>query len=603
MPADLDQHSPEMDMPSAEPGPEMAQPAGDVIGAHGQTDREGAMAKADLYKLANYSHKLYQQINDEDQMEAWVQAKITKAADYIASVYHYLEYEMKFSEYGHHLDNSDTLSEGQRMKIKELLSEAKDKMKDLKKSQAEKMKGKKVEEGILSGGEQPCAECGGTGMIYREAQPVPDHVKAKAEKYKRLTKATHAAHKRLDKNHNGVPDDEELDELTAEYPGGSTDFNTGEVKTKEGFEAGEKVGSTKKTRTGVMTKTDTGVKHTNTSHSDEEHGEPTSKVKSRSAADKSGEKAMDKAADKDYKAAKKANPEGVRRYSLGKQVDEAKLKGKQTKLDVDHDGDIEADDLADLRAGKKEKKVSEQTMSRAAKGNEKYGKDGMKALAKAGREGKSLEPIKAKYNKYDEAIAPTKDMPKKGDKIGKEGNAFGKAVQDAKAAGDKTMKVGGKTMPVKEATSAGKKPCPPMSHIKKMCKDGKSYAEICKMHPDCDRAELKQMVSDCKKQTVKETSGYQATASAMWNNIKETQAYIAEKAKSAKPDFLDMDKDGDKKEPMKKAVADKKATVKESTELQRMQELTGRLNRTEKPALIENREVDQIRALTKRLLG
>ena len=47
------------------------------------------------------------------------EAKITKAADYIASVYHYLEYEMKFSEYGHHLDNSDTLSEGQKMKIKE----------------------------------------------------------------------------------------------------------------------------------------------------------------------------------------------------------------------------------------------------------------------------------------------------------------------------------------------------------------------------------------------------------------------------------------------------------------------------------------------------
>ena len=43
----------------------------------------------------------------------------------------------------------------------------------------------------------------------------------------------------------------------------------------------------------------------------------------------------------------------------------------------------------------------EKTMSRAAKGNEKYGKDGMKALAKAVREGKSLEPIKAKYNKYD----------------------------------------------------------------------------------------------------------------------------------------------------------------------------------------------------------
>ena len=53
-------------------------------------DREGAMAKADLFKLANYSLKLFKQIQDEDQLEAWVQAKITKAADYVASVYHYL---------------------------------------------------------------------------------------------------------------------------------------------------------------------------------------------------------------------------------------------------------------------------------------------------------------------------------------------------------------------------------------------------------------------------------------------------------------------------------------------------------------------------------
>jgi hypothetical protein len=31
---------------------------------------------------------------------------------------------------------------------------------------------------------------------------------------------------------------------------------------------------------------------------------------------------------------------------------------------------------------------------------------------------------------------------------------------------------------------------------------------------------------------------------------------------ASKPDFLDMDKDGNKKEPMKKAVADKKAGPK-----------------------------------------
>jgi hypothetical protein len=135
---------PELDAMNPEMDPQ--QTAGTPDGG---TDREGAMAKADLYKLANYSHKLFQQMHDDDQLEAWVQAKITKAADYIASVYHYLEYEMKFSEYGHHLDNSDTLSEGQKMKLKEVLAEAKMKMADLKKSQAEKIK----EEKSSTGGE------------------------------------------------------------------------------------------------------------------------------------------------------------------------------------------------------------------------------------------------------------------------------------------------------------------------------------------------------------------------------------------------------------------------------------------------------------------
>jgi hypothetical protein len=46
----------------------------------------------------------------------------------------------------------------------------------------------------------------------------------------------------------------------------------------------------------------------------------------------------------------------------------------------------------------------EQRMSRAAKGHEKYGKEGMEALAKAGREGaseKKLDTIRNKYDKYD----------------------------------------------------------------------------------------------------------------------------------------------------------------------------------------------------------
>ena len=48
--------------------------------------------------------------------------------------------------------------------------------------------------------------------------------------------------------------------------------------------------------------------------------------------------------------------------------------------------------------------LNERDMSRAAKGYEKYGKEGMEALAKAGREGaskKQLDAIRKKYDKYD----------------------------------------------------------------------------------------------------------------------------------------------------------------------------------------------------------
>lgn len=125
------------------------QPQDDMNGLPGgERDREGAMAKADLYKLANYSLKLFKMMEANTQLEGWVQAKITKAADYVASVYHYMEYEMKFSEYGQAIDDSDVYSEGQKRALRGKLMEAKEKIKDLKKAQAEKVKKKdeKVEE-------------------------------------------------------------------------------------------------------------------------------------------------------------------------------------------------------------------------------------------------------------------------------------------------------------------------------------------------------------------------------------------------------------------------------------------------------------------------
>ena len=56
-------------------------------------DDEGRMAKSDLLKLTQYSAKLYKALGDNDQLPAWIQAKITLAADYIGTVKHYLEGE------------------------------------------------------------------------------------------------------------------------------------------------------------------------------------------------------------------------------------------------------------------------------------------------------------------------------------------------------------------------------------------------------------------------------------------------------------------------------------------------------------------------------
>ena len=102
------------------------------------SDNEGAMAKADLFKLAKYSYKLFKKINDDDQLEAWVQAKIVKSADYIASVYHYLEYEMEFSEYGKKLENSEMYTESQKRVLQHKLMEAKNKLAKVKIEQAKK---------------------------------------------------------------------------------------------------------------------------------------------------------------------------------------------------------------------------------------------------------------------------------------------------------------------------------------------------------------------------------------------------------------------------------------------------------------------------------
>jgi hypothetical protein len=56
-------------------------------------DHEGSMAKADLLSIHKKSGELYNMIAEDEELEGWVQAKITKAATYITAVHNSMEYE------------------------------------------------------------------------------------------------------------------------------------------------------------------------------------------------------------------------------------------------------------------------------------------------------------------------------------------------------------------------------------------------------------------------------------------------------------------------------------------------------------------------------
>jgi hypothetical protein len=77
-----------------------------------ERDHEVQMARADCYKIAKYAIKLHdmlKNVSEAEGLEGWVQSKITKAADYLGSVYHHLDYEEASGEIN---DNEVSVEEG-----------------------------------------------------------------------------------------------------------------------------------------------------------------------------------------------------------------------------------------------------------------------------------------------------------------------------------------------------------------------------------------------------------------------------------------------------------------------------------------------------------
>ena len=378
---------------------------------NGETDREGAMAKADLYKLATYSFKLFKKIQDEDQLEAWVQAKITKAADYIASVYHYLEYEMEFSEYGKKIDNSDVYNEDQKRELKNKLLEAKEMVKALKKKQADKLSGKNVEEGVW------------------------DKVKATghdiASNYNKL-KAVNAG------SHMGGPSGAELEysDKAKAHADKAAALRNKQTDVEEGQEELKKSGDTFKTQHGVATKTDTGIKHTRTSkpEDDEDYVPPKKPSKAaKSSAEKAGDRAADKEQNKKSKELNKKFPGTVRRYQDGKEVPikEAK-KSPKAKKDYDEDGKVETEKEEVIGSRRKAAGLDEtQSCNETAKG---------KSCPVHGLKECPMEESAPSAGMTKKEKSAVVKKAKAGEDIGKPGKGFEKVEKAAKKSGAKDPK-------------------------------------------------------------------------------------------------------------------------------------------------------------------
>ena len=75
-----------------------------------EMDDEGGFAKQQLHDMEKYARELSEMLSDTTQLESWVQAKLTKAADYLKTVKHYVEYGMEEGAYEQETVDLDDMS-------------------------------------------------------------------------------------------------------------------------------------------------------------------------------------------------------------------------------------------------------------------------------------------------------------------------------------------------------------------------------------------------------------------------------------------------------------------------------------------------------------
>lgn len=137
---------------------------------HMERDHEVQMARSDLYKTANYAiklHSILKGISEEQGLEGWMQAKITKAADYLSSVFHALEYDELERSQSEPMPATESVEEGMTA------SQHRQKMIDkIKKSGS-------VKSGSMSKDEEKVEETTTAGAIATAPMPMGKIIKRK----------------------------------------------------------------------------------------------------------------------------------------------------------------------------------------------------------------------------------------------------------------------------------------------------------------------------------------------------------------------------------------------------------------------------------------
>lgn len=325
-------------------------------------DHEVQMARGDCYNAAKYAielHKLLKNISEQEGLDGWVSEKITLANDYLRTVTEYLRYEQQSSSAGMPEFNISSATQTLDAALGESAMPA-------------------MQEGAF------------TWYLKAHGRLLSPLTSDEPYKFNSKEEAVAFAKEKYKTNwQNIVPTTYDVPNSLADQP----DAGWNEKKLKPVAAEGEEE-QTKRKPAVVKTNKPIGTRVADIGPGGKEYNVKTNK-------------AWDDQHKKEPGVAEgKADPVGSWVVYNGTTVKRFKSREGAKAYAAKNGGKVASSEHYADKTQKQGVAEGEQGMSRAAKGHEKYGKEGMQALAKAGREGaseKELDAIRDKHDRYDES--------------------------------------------------------------------------------------------------------------------------------------------------------------------------------------------------------